>query len=605
MLLILAGCNKTEPLRIGAKDFTEQYILAEIIAQLLEHEKIPVKRFIPYGDTFANLEAIKNNELDIYVEYNGTGLIMLGRPPINDGNKAFIEVKKLFKSLGLEWQNRLGFANNYVLLMRRDRALALKINKISELVKIGSNIKMGMEPEFMERPLDGLSALKRRYGLPHIIPTVVNNDKSIIYQALLDGKIDVLEGFSTEGRIKDFGLVILEDDLEFFPVYEPSPLVRADALKKYPQLQAIFQKLAGIIDVHTMQEMNREVELEGQNYKTVAQSFLIKNQLISKLTKINKTEELVIAAGMLNELGRDISKALRAVRKSFPGRRVQATKSINPLQLLKTGEARLGILSAEAFFTIDAKSGLPIPNQEIEAIGVIGNKMAHIIALNSDKINSIADIKELGVSAENSASARTAEMILPLLNLNNQVQLNYHQDLNQQINAVKDGKLDALFLMAPLGHEQLTIIMNQGIFKLISLPEWQQGNHLIRFPFFRLARIPINTYDQQNKLIETISSQMVLAAATPMTDIVGNRGPATVISASVQPLPSSAIIQLSNNLITSEKLDPTLPLSKVLKPETQSLSSPINPSKIESFFNFLMILAIFFFLYLFFRKSRA
>jgi osmoprotectant transport system substrate-binding protein len=89
---------------------------------------------------------------------------MLGRPPINDGDEAFDEVKMLFEPLGLAWLDRLGFANNYVLVMRRDRALALKIYKISDLIKIRPNIRMAMEPEFAERPLDGLAALQRRYG---------------------------------------------------------------------------------------------------------------------------------------------------------------------------------------------------------------------------------------------------------------------------------------------------------------------------------------------------------------------------------------------------------------------------------------------------------
>ncbi|RKZ70972.1 MAG: hypothetical protein DRQ57_19245, partial [Gammaproteobacteria bacterium] len=109
LLILGVGCSQTEPLHIGSKDFTEQFILAEIVAQLLENENIPVKRSIPYGDTFSNLEAIKNGDLDLYMEYNGTGLIMLGRPPVNDGDKAFAEVKKLFKPLGLEWLDRLGF----------------------------------------------------------------------------------------------------------------------------------------------------------------------------------------------------------------------------------------------------------------------------------------------------------------------------------------------------------------------------------------------------------------------------------------------------------------------------------------------------------------
>ncbi|HEW97655.1 MAG: hypothetical protein DRR16_29200 [Candidatus Parabeggiatoa sp. nov. 3] len=601
--LIVMGCSKKEPLHIGSKDFTEQHILAEMIAQLLEYEKIPVKRSIPYGDTFSNLEAIKNGELDLYVEYNGTGLIMLGQPPISNGDKAFSEVKKLFKPLGLEWMDRLGFSNDYVLLMRRDRALSLKIHKISDLVKIQPNIRMAMEPEFLERPLDGLAALLRRYGLNHVVSSVVDNNKAVIYQALLDGKVDVTEGFSTEGRIEDFGLAVLEDDLAFFPVYEPSPLVRKDTLQRYPKLRSVLQQLAGLIDTTSMRQMNREVELEGQDYQMVAKEFLIKHQLIEKQLQSIKSDKLVLATGLLNELGGSISQGVRAIRKTFPGRRIKVLQTADPLQALIDGKARLGILSAESFFQM-TDDVLPVQNQSVEAVGVIGTRMAHIVTRQDSPITTLKEIKKLGVGAQNSASDRTAKMVLTALGWRNRITLIHHDKLARQLDALNQQKLDGLFLMVPPGHEQLTMIMNQGRFKLLSLKAWQEGNHLIRYPFFRLARIPANTYEQQPELVETISTQMVLAGPTPVTEIIGDRGPATVISTNVQPLADPLTLQLNKALSTSEKLDPAIPAAEILTQRTKPLSNPINPSAIESLFNLLIILMIIFFFYLFLREEK-
>ena len=602
--LSITGCGKLEPIHIGSKDFTEQYILAEMVAQLLESEQIPVKRSIPFGDTFANLEAIKNGDLDLYMEYNGTGLIMLGQPPINDGDKAYQEVKRLFQPLGIEWLNRLGFANNYVLVMRRDRALSLKISKISELAKIKPNIRLAVEPEFVERPLDGLSALQRRYGLNRMFPTVVDNQKAVTYQALLDGQVDVTEGFSTEGRIEDFGLMILQDDLEFFPVYQPSPLVRQDTLEQYPQLRSILQKLAGQIDTASMRQMNREVELEGQDYKVVAQDFLIKHNLINKQVQTTKMEEFIVAAGNLNELGGSISKAIRAVRRTFPGRRVNVLQVADPLQAMLTGKARLGILSAESFFQMTDEF-LPVPNQMVEAIGMIGTRMVHIVTLNYRNFNNVKEIKTLGVVARNGTSDRTANMVLTSLGLQDKITLVHNDSLKQQVEALKRQEIEGLFLMVPPGHEHLTAIMNQGIFKLISLKEWQEGNHLIRFPFLRLARIPAHTYDQQADMIETISAQMVLAGPMPITEIVENRGPATVIATNAPPVSNPATVQLNQELSTGEKLDPAIPASDVLTQRTKPLSNPLNPSPLESFFNFLIILAIIFFFYLFFTEKQS
>ncbi len=602
LAVVIISCGKTRPLHIGSKDFTEQFILAEMIAQLLENEKIVVKRSFPYGDTFSLLEAIKHGDLDIYVEYNGTGLIMLGQPPVNDGDDAFKKVKKLFKPFGLEWLDRLGFANNYVLLMRRDRALALKITKISDLINIPNNIKLAVDPEFVTRPLDGLSALQRRYGLSRMLPLIKNNDKSIVYQALMDDKVDVAEGFSTEGRIEDFGLTVLEDDLEFFPVYQPSPLVRTSTLERYPNLRPILKKLAGLIDTSSMRQMNREVELEGQDYQVVARDFLVKHQLIKQKTKSAKSEELTIGAGLLNDVSGSISKALRAVRKTFPGRRVNVLQTANPLETIQTGEARLGILSAEAFFTLTDEF-LPISNKTVEAVGVIGNRMAHIVTLQNSDINTLTDIKKLGVEAKNGASARSAEMIFTSLELLNNIKLIYNNDLSKQVQALKEHKLDALFLMVPTGHEELVLMMNQGIFKLLPLNSWKDSNHLIRFPFFRLARIPMNTYEQQQNIIETVSTQMVLAGPTPIDTIIGDRGPATVISADVQPLSDSLILQLNKELSMVEKLDPAIPAANILNQQTKPLSNPLNPSKIESIFNFLLMLVIAFFFFLFVRKD--
>jgi glycine betaine/choline ABC-type transport system substrate-binding protein len=604
LLLLIMGCSKKEPLHIGSKDFTEQHILAEIIAQLLEYEKIPVKRSIPYGDTFSNLEAIKNGELDLYVEYNGTGLIMLGQPPISNGDKAFAEVKKLFHPLGLEWMNRLGFSNDYVLVMRRDRALALKINKISDLVKIQPNLRMAMESEFVERPLDGLPALQRRYGLTHIVSSVVDNNKAVIYQALLDGKVDVTEGFATEGRIEDFGLAVLEDDLAFFPVYEPSPLVRKEALKRYPKLRSVLEKLADLINTTDMRQMNRKVELEGQDYQRIAQEFLIKHKLIEKQLQTVKSDKLIVSAGLINELGGSISQAVRAIRKTFPGRRIKVLQTADPLQAILDGKARLGILSAEFFFKMGDEV-LPKQNKSVEAVGVIGTRMAHIIVRQDSRIKRLKDIKRLGVGALNSASDRTAKMVLTSLDWRKDIQLVNNEKLALQLDELNKRKLDGLFLMVPPGHEKLTMIMNEGTFKLLSLKSWQEGNHLIRFPFFRLARIPANTYEQQPELIETISTQMVLAGPTPVTKIVGDRGPATVISSTVQPLSDPLTLQLNKALSSGEKLDPAIPAAEVLTQRTKPLSNPINPSAMESLFNLLIIFMIILFFYLFLRKEKA
>ncbi len=142
------------------------------MAQLIEQTGIPVKRSIPYGDTFLNQEGLKRGDIDLYAEYNGTGLLLLGQSPIHDGDQAYARVKELFAPLGLEWLGRFGFSNEYVLLMRRDRATATNTKTISDLLKLSSPPRFAIDSQFLERPLDGYAALLRRYGLSAAEPLV-------------------------------------------------------------------------------------------------------------------------------------------------------------------------------------------------------------------------------------------------------------------------------------------------------------------------------------------------------------------------------------------------------------------------------------------------
>ncbi|BBM86466.1 ABC transporter permease [Candidatus Uabimicrobium amorphum] len=273
---LLCGCK--EPVKIGAKTFSEQLVLAEIMAQLLENENIAVKRVIPYGNTRDCIQGLTSGQLDIYTEYTGTGLMILGEPSLSDREKAFSRVKEQFANLGVAWQARLGFANNYVLVMRRDQSIAQKIETMTDLTNVQS-LRIGCDEDFTKRPLDGLSAMLRRYGLK-TAQTIVEDDKSILYRALLDGEVDIVIGYSTDGQIEAFNLKTLSDNLRFFPVYEAAPIVHNKTLKRYPGINNILGKLAGLIDEKTMRAMNKQVELEGVHYRDVASQFLRKNKLI-------------------------------------------------------------------------------------------------------------------------------------------------------------------------------------------------------------------------------------------------------------------------------------------------------------------------------------
>lgn len=603
LTFLVSSCEESKkPVRIGSKDFSEQYLLAEIMAQLIEQSGIPVKRSIPYGDTFLNQEALKRGDLDLYAEYDGTGLVLLGQPPMHDGDQAYARVKELFAPLGLEWQGRFGFSNEYVLLMRSKQALATNTKTISDLLNWSSPPRFAVDSQFLERPLDGYAALLRRYGLvPQEKPLVFKEgEKQKIYEALLDDKVDVVEGFSTDGQIADFGLTVLEDDLGFFPVYEPAPLVRQSTLERYPELATVLNQLKGIITVDAMREMNKAVELEGRDYKLVARRFLVDHQLATTSQELTKAEELVLAIGQWDDVELSAGKAMRAVRKAFPTRRITLVRSPGPMSQMLEGKTRLALVGAEAFFEL--KGVFPEPITTAEALGVVGYRLAHVLTVPGGA-EDLSQMKRLGVGPKNSAAHRTAQMALTSLGLIEQIEFVFDTDFDAQVAALHAGKLDGVFLMVEPGHAALTAQMNQGGLQLVPIREWGEGNNLFRFPFLRLARIPANTYKDQTEPVETLSAQTVLAGPSPQPDAIGSRGPAIIMGARTQPISDSAILNLDKSLDRNEKIDPTLPSASVLRPKKESKAKGIELKPAISFTNLVVILLIIYMIYLFQQEN--
>lgn len=612
--IALVACDEAvDPLKVGSKDFTEQLILGEMLAQIAENANIPVERSIPYGSTFENIEALKRGDLDVYAEYNGTGLVLLGQPPISDGDKAYARVEELYEPLGLIWGERLGFANDYELVMRADHAADLGIAKVSDLTKLEGGVRFGVDEEFLERPVDGFSALLRRYGLEAAdtrVEDVSAEGKARLYQALLDNEVDVVEGFSTDGHIAEFGLTVLEDDLDFFPTYQPAPLVRQGARERFPQLGEALDQLGGKITTEQMREMNAAVELDGQDYRTVASRFLVDQGILKGAGEIAEVEELRVATGPLDARSVQTAQALTAIRKTFPGRSIELVRSDAAMQALVRGEARIALVGAEAFFSL-TDGVFPEQDQPAQALGVVGYDMAHIISPRDSAVRSLRDVQSLGVGPANGGSDRTAHMILTSLGLGDQIEritadLPEGEDvLGQQVAALKNGDIDALFVMASSGHPEITQLMGEGDFRLVPLKEWQEGNNLIRFPFLRLARIPADTYDGQAQPVDTVSVQAVLAGPAATGDPIGAAGPGSAAIGERLPIADKDITTLNESLATEEQVDPTLPSPAVLRPQAKPAPASLNPSPAQSIVSFVVIGVLIYLLYLFFRKTPA
>jgi osmoprotectant transport system permease protein len=259
---------------IGSKNFTEQVLLGEIVAQTLEQTgRMAVDRRLNLGGTLICDAAIRRGDVDVYVEYTGTALTaVFNEAPRSDSQAVFERVRARYAEAGLSVLPRLGFNNTFAILVRGEAAREHALARISDLVRVAPAWRAGFGYEFLERP-DGYPGLSRIYGLTFLEPPRVM-DLNLIYRALDAGEIDVTAGDATSGLIDALNLVTLEDDRRYFPPYDAVPVVRADTLLRYPDVEPALTALSGRISEAEMRRMNYAVDGEKRDYRQVAAEFV-------------------------------------------------------------------------------------------------------------------------------------------------------------------------------------------------------------------------------------------------------------------------------------------------------------------------------------------
>jgi len=261
---------------VGSKGFTEQLVLGNMVALLMENNGFKVDRRIGLGGTVICHEAIVRGDINVYVEYTGTGLTaILKKPVLKNPDDVYQVVKKDYEEkFKLTWLKPWGFNNTYCVVMRKDDADRLKVKKVSDLKPLAKDLVFGGTIEFLARP-DGVPGLTKHYGLA--FKDQKGMDPGLVYKAIAEKQVDVISGFATDGRIPAFNLAVLEDDRKFFPPYYAAPVVRMDLLAKAPQVADILNKLAGKITDTTMATLNYTVDGRKMEAETVAKDYL-KNQ---------------------------------------------------------------------------------------------------------------------------------------------------------------------------------------------------------------------------------------------------------------------------------------------------------------------------------------
>jgi osmoprotectant transport system permease protein len=266
---------------VGSKNFTEQVVLGEMVAALLESRGFAVERKLNLGGTNLCHQGVLTGQLDVYVEYTGTALAdILRRPPRSDPAAVLREVREGYAALGLVVGEPLGFNNTYALAVRPDDAARLGLRRISDLAPHASTLRVGLFGEFLERP-DGMKGLLATYGF-RFGPPPREMDLGLLYTALVNRQVDLVVGSATDGLIAALNLVVLEDDRHYFPPYDAVPVASRSGGERHPGLDGALAALAGRIDERSMRRLNYAVDGERRDPAQVARAFLKEAGLIGE-----------------------------------------------------------------------------------------------------------------------------------------------------------------------------------------------------------------------------------------------------------------------------------------------------------------------------------
>lgn len=281
-----SGGSGDKQITVGAKNFTEQFLLSKMTVLLLEDNGFKVEEKNNMGSSVLR-KAMLNEQVDVVWDYSGTVLVTyLGKEPIAEGQKAFDKVKQLDKEKNsIVWMNKSEVNNTYALIMQKEQADKLGIKSISDLAsyinKNPGDLSMATDAEFANRK-DGLPGVEKTYGFEFGAEQIKKMKVGLQYEAIKDDQVDVAMGFATDPRIREYDLIILEDDKQFFPAYHAMFGANQSVYDKYPKIKEITKPLAEKLNSKIMRELNYQVDVEGKSVTQVAETWLVENGLLEE-----------------------------------------------------------------------------------------------------------------------------------------------------------------------------------------------------------------------------------------------------------------------------------------------------------------------------------
>ena len=573
MLLTLAACSQPT-IRVGSKNFAENRILAEMFALLLEDAGFRVERTIPVGDTTSTFESLRSGGIDLYPEYTGTGLVLLGLPASPDPNQAFVVMTREFSKAGLTVLNRLGFQNTYTVLIREDLATAPGIASIHDLVGEAPELRIAVSEEFARRPHDGLQPFLDHFGLRFAEVIIVPPEERLqLYDLLLEGQADVIVGFQTDPQIADYNLRALSADDPFFPAYEAVPLITEAALSRAPEIGILLQKLAGRLDEQRMRALNRDVVFGGRSPRSVARAALAQLHLLPG-SAAPAEPDIRAAIDPWEQRTPMTTKVLRAARQTLPDREVDLLKSVTPVAAVLRREARVALAPSIAQFRI--VDGTAQLQPELETIAATGSVFVHALGRRNVTAG-LAEARSIAGGPVGSPSYKLAQAIAAWRTPAPAVVSLPDTDAGTAAAAVAAGKADVALVIASLGRPDLVAALRlDGPVRLIPASRWWVGSARLALPFLSKARITAQAYPAVAEPVETLAMQATVVGPSPPATVIGRQGPSSY-SEDTYPVTDAVVLAFNRHLGPHPDIGPHLHRAAALTPDRQRPERRLNP----------------------------
>lgn len=550
-VLVIAGCGEGGGVRVGAKPFVEQEILAHALEGLLQREGIATRPTYRCTDTYDCARALQDGSMDIMVEYTGTAFHLLGQTP-GEGDPV-AQLDALYEPLGITWHTPLGFDNGYVWLASR-RLSTEPLTTLSQLATLSEPLKVAVPEEYLRRPRDGLAATAGRYGIKLDADPVVLDDPQERLAAVIAGRADAVVVYGTDPSAAELGLLELADDQEFLPRYAATVVVRSATLAANPGLSEALAELRDTIDAETMRGLNAAVANDGEPVAVVAQSFLRDAALVSEAPQATANRTRITIATDDDSIRQMYGpRVLVGIRSVFPGRAVTLLGGAkSAVDDVVNGRTRFAVVGVEAFFSTNRKRQL-VRNDDLEALAVLGQRVLHLLA-KTDADPWAGPIGLVQSSGSDSAAAAL---------LRDRKIESVGFDTTEAALAGLGNSVDAVLVAAPINDPAVAAALRSGA-RLVAVSQDADdavASLRFRLPYLRAARIAPGTYPNQPEAIESLAAQVVLAGPSSAASLGHHAaGPAGALPGGGAPTVEQREA-LSAALSTGEAPDPSVPSS--------------------------------------------